>query len=459
MNLARMLRQRAAEGRPVRVGLIGAGKFGAMFLAQVRTTPGMHLLGVADLSVPRAHEALANTGWDVKTQVAKHLVEALNSGKTAATDDADALIAADGLDVVVDATGNPAAATRHMLRAFAHGKHVVNVTVEADVLVGPLLAERAKAAGVIYSLAYGDQPAIVCEMVDWAEACGFRVVAAGKGTKYLPGYHQSTPDTVWDNFGITAEHAKQAGMNAQMFNSFVDGTKSAIEMAAISNATGLNAPRNGLAFPPCGFHDLPFILRPRAAGGVLAEPGLVEVVSSHEPDGRPVVNDLRWGVYVVVEPADSDARGDYTRNCFLDYHVIHDPERRYGAFYRSYHLVGLELGISIAAAALRGEATGFPAEFRSDVVATAKRALKAGDTLDGEGGYAVYGKLMRAEESLARRAFPLGLAHNIKLTRPVAQGAVVSWDDVAVADDDIVKLRREMERKFTPKSADKVAAE
>jgi predicted homoserine dehydrogenase-like protein len=459
MNLARMLRQRAAEGRPLRAGLIGAGKFGSMFLAQARTTPGLHLLAVADLSADRARDALIRTGWDAQARLTGSLREALNSGKTAVTDDADALIAAEGLEVLVDATGDPSAATRHILSAFRHGRHVVNVTVEADVLVGPLLAEHAREAGVIYSLAYGDQPALVCEMVDWAEACGFRVVAAGKGTKYLPGYHQSTPDTVWQNFGITAEHAREAGMNAQMFNSFVDGTKSAIEMAAISNATGLNAPHNGLAFPPCGFHDLPFVLRPRHAGGVLEESGLVEVVSSHEPDGRPVINDLRWGIYVVVEAADSDWRGDYTRSCFQDYHVIHDPSGRYGAFYRSYHLVGLELGISIAATVLRKEATGFPREFRSDVVATAKKALSAGDTLDGEGGYAVYGKLMRAEDSLAQHALPLGLAHRIRLTRPVAQGAVVSWDDVAIAEDDVVRLRREMEQRFAPKSAGRVAAE
>ncbi len=417
MNLARMLRQRAEAGRPVRAGLIGAGKFGSMFLAQARTTQGLHLLGVADLSVERAREAMKNTGWDEGTQLTKSLSDALKTGKTAIIDDADALITADGVEVIVDATGNPAAATRHILKAFAHGKHVINVTVEADVLVGPLLAERAKQAGVVYALAYGDQPAIVCEMVDWAEACGYRVVAAGKGTKYLPGYHQSTPDTVWHNFGITAEHARDNGMNAQMFNSFVDGTKSAIEMAAISNATGLMAPRDGLAFPPCGFQDLPFILRPRADGGVLEEKGLVEVVSSHEPDGRPVVNDIRWGVYVVVEAWDNGARGDYTRGCFRDYHLIHDPSRRYAAFYRSYHLVGMELGISILAAALRKEATGVPDGFRSDVVATAKKPLKAGDTLDGEGGYAVYGKIMRAEDSLARRGLPLGLAHGIKLVR------------------------------------------
>ena len=457
MNLARMLRQRAEAGRPVRVGVIGAGKFSSMFLAQARTTRGLHLVGLADLVPERARQALKNTGWDVPGQTAKNFSEALSTGKTAVTDDANALIDSD-IEVLVDITGNPAAATRHILRAFERGQHVVNVTVEADVLVGPLLAERARKAGLVYALAYGDQPALVCEMVDWAEACGFRVVAAGKGTKYLPGYHQSTPDTVWTHFGITPEHAREAGMNPQMFNSFVDGTKSAIEMAAISNATGLNAPRDGLAFPPCGYHDLPFILRPRADGGVLEEKGLVEVVSSHEPDGRPVMNDLRWGVYVVIEAMDTDARGDYTRSCFLDYHLIHDPSRRYAAMYRGCHLVGMELGISIAAAALRKEPTGFPAEFRSDVVATAKKPLKAGDTLDGEGGYAVYGRLMRAEDSLARRGLPLGLAHGIKLMRPVAQGAAVSWDDVAIEENDVVRLRREMERAFAPKGARKPAA-
>ena len=314
MNLARMLRQRAEAGRPVRVGVIGAGKFSSMFLAQARTTAGLHVLGIADLMPERAREAMRNTGWDLSTQVAKNFSDAPATGKTAVTEDASALIKADGLEVVVDITGNPAAATRHVLQAIEHGRHVVNVTIEADVLVGPLLAERAKKAGVVYALAYGDQPALVCEMVDWAEACGFRVVAAGKGTKYLPGYHQSTPETVWTHFGITPERAAAAGMNPQMFNSFVDGTKSAIEMAAISNATGLQAPRDGLAFPPCGHHDLPSVLRPRAEGGVLEQPGLVEVVSSMERDGRPVTNDLRWGVYVVFEAGADDARATYTRD-------------------------------------------------------------------------------------------------------------------------------------------------
>lgn len=450
MNLARLLKQRATERRPVRVGVIGAGKFSSMFLAQVRTTPGMHLVGLADLSAERAKKALAATGWDLSAQVAKDFPDALKTGRTAITEDAAALIDSD-IDVVVDITGSPAAAIKHTLRAIERGKHVVNVTVEADVLAGPLLAERAKKAGVVYALAYGDQPALVCEMVDWAEASGFRVVSAGKGTKYLPDYVRSTPDTVWNHYGLTAEQAAAAGMNSQMFNSFLDGTKSAIEMAAISNATGLKAPRDGLLFPPCGAEELPQILIPRAAGGVLEESGTVEVVSSLNRDGVSVARNLRWGVYVVFEAGADDARAAYTRNCFREYGMATDKSGRYCALYRPYHMIGLELGISVASAALRNEPTGTPDAFRSDVAAVAKKALKPGDTLDGEGGFTVWGKILRAEDSLGRRALPIGLAHKVKVTKPVAEGAIVSWDDVAVPDDETVRFRKEMEKTFVPK--------
>ncbi len=450
MNLSRMLKRRAAENRSVRVGVIGAGKFSSMFLAQVRTTPGIHLAGVADLSAERAKKALATTGWDVSTQVAKDIDDALKSGRTAVTEDAFALIDSN-IDVVVDITGSPSAAIKHCLRAFERKKHVVNVTVEADVLAGPLLAARAQKAGVVYALAYGDQPALVCEMVDWAEACGFRVVSAGKGTKYLPDYVHSTPDTVWNYYGLSAEQAAAAGMNSQMFNSFLDGTKSAIEMAAISNATGLMAPRDGLAFPPCGAEELPQILIPRTAGGVLEESGLVEVVSSLNRDGSQVARDLRWGVYVVFEAGADDAHAAYTRNCFREYGMATDKSGRYCALYRPYHMIGLELGISVASAALRKEATGTPDAFRSDVAAVAKRTLKPGETLDGEGGYTVWGKILRAEDSLARRALPIGLAHRVKVTKPVAEGTVVSWDDVAIPDDETVRFRKEMEKAFAPR--------
>ncbi|MGE0719906.1 MAG: NAD(P)H-dependent oxidoreductase, partial [Alphaproteobacteria bacterium] len=371
---------------------------------------------------------------------------ALRDGTTHLTEDARALIAADGIDVVVEATGHPAAGIAHALAAFAHGRHVTMVNVEADVLAGPLLARRAAAAGVAYSLAYGDQPALICEMVEWARAIGFRVVCAGKGTKYLPAYHASTPDTVWGHYGLTPEDAAAGGMNPQMFNSFLDGTKSAIEMAAVANATGLEPQPHGLSFPPCGVDDLPRVLRAAAEGGSLTHSGTVEVVSSLERDGRPVFRDLRWGVYAVFEAPD-----DYVARCFREYGLVTDPSGRYAAMYKPYHLIGLELGITVAMAGLRGEATGAATGFRGDVVATAKRDLAEGEVLDGEGGYRVYGRLMPARDSLAMGGLPLGLAHGVRLKRPIAAGQPVGWADVAVDETaEAVRVRREMEAMFAP---------
>lgn len=430
MNLHARLLARAEEGRPLRVGLIGAGKFGAMYLSQARRTPGVRLVAVADLDMGRARQSLQQVGFS-DGELAAVAFEA----------SATALIARADVEIVIDATGSPAAGIAHVLACCEHGKHVVMVNVEADALAGPLLARRARAAGILYSLAYGDQPALICEMVDWARACGFEVIAAGKGTKYLPEYHASTPDTVWHHYGLTAEDARAGGLNAQMFNSFLDGTKSAIEMCAVANATGLAVP-DGLGFPPCGVDALPAVLRPREEGGVLAHRGQVEVVSSLERDGRPVTRDLRWGVYVVFA-----AGSAYVERCFREYGLATDPGGRYAAMYKPYHLIGLELGISVASVGLRGEPTGVPLAFHADVVATAKRDLRAGEVLDGEGGTCVYGRLLPAAESLRRRALPLGLAHGIRLLRDVAAGQVVGRDDVALDDETLaVRFRDEMER-------------
>lgn len=223
MNLHRMLLERAGKKGPIRVGLIGAGKFGTMFLAQARLTPGMHVLGIADLNVERAREACRRTHWPAEQTAAPSLAAALKTGATHLTDDGMALIAADGLEVVIDATGSPSVGIRHALTAIEQGRHMVMVTVEADVLAGALLARRAKRAGVVYSLAYGDQPALICELVDWARASGFSVVCAGKGTRYHPDFHASTLDTVWENFGWSAETVAKAGANPKMFNSLSTG--------------------------------------------------------------------------------------------------------------------------------------------------------------------------------------------------------------------------------------------
>ena len=439
MNLHGMLVRRAAADNPVRVGVIGAGKFGSMYLSQAARTAGIHVLGIADLAPDRARAALERVGWPAAQYAAGSFDAAQRDGTTFVTDDAEALIAA--VEVVVDSTGSPSAGVNHALLACEHGTHIVMVNVEADVLAGPLLAERAAAAGIVYSMAYGDQPALICEMVDWARSCGFEVICAGKGTKYLPEYHASTPDTVWGYYGLTAERAAEGGMNPQMFNSFLDGTKSGIEMAAVANATGLAPPRDGLAFPACGVQDLAHILRPSADGGMLAEKGTVEVISSEERDGRHVIGDLRWGVYVTFE-----APSAYVERCFAEYGLMTDHTGRYSAMYKPFHLIGLELGISVASAALRGEATGAATGWRGDVVATAKRNLKAGEMLDGEGGFTVWGKLMRAEDSLALGGLPIGLAHGMKLKSAIAEGQPVRWRDVEYDENDAtVRFRREME--------------
>lgn len=430
MNLHRKLLARAAEGRPIRIAQVGAGKFGGMFLHQARRTPGLHVAGIADLSIPRARASLARIGWPAEASAAAGLDAALATGATWLTEDALALIADPRIEVVIEATGDPAAGLLHARHAIRHGKHVVMVNVEADVLAGPLLAREAAAAGVVYSLAYGDQPALVCEMVDTLRAGGFTVTAAGKGTKYLPAYHASTPETVWGFYGLTPEQAAAGGMNPQMFNSFLDGTKSAIEMAAIANATGLAVPEDGLLFPPAGTSELPTVLRPRAEGGVLAAKGMVEVVSSLRRDGAAIPDDLRWGVYAVFE-----GETDYVRRCFGEYGVATDPTGRYAALWRPYHFIGLELGVSVASAALRGEPTGSALGWRGDVVAVAKRPLRRGEVLDGEGGATVWGKCVPAARSRALGALPIGLAARVALARDVAEGAVLTEADLGGAPD------------------------
>jgi predicted homoserine dehydrogenase-like protein len=431
MNLQSLLAARVQAGRPVRVGLIGAGKFGSMFLAQVPSIAGLEVARICDRDLDRAKAACRTVGWDADRIARTRFSE---RGRDACLDQ--------DVEVVVEATGDPAAGIAHALATIEARKPIIMVNVEADALAGPWLAAKARAAGVIYSLAYGDQPALIAEMVDWARSAGFTVAAAGKGTKYLPAYHAVTPDGVWEHYGLTAEEARQAGMNSQMFNSFLDGTKSAIEMAAVANACELDVRQDGLLFPPCGADALASVLRPKASGGLLEREGMVEVVSSLERDGSAVARDLRWGVYVVLKAAN-----DYAAECFRQYGLPTDPSGRYAAMYKPYHLIGLELSISVLNAALRGEATGSCRAWRGDAVAVAKRSLKAGEMLDGEGGYTVYAKLIPAPRSVERGALPIGLAHHVKLRRDVAAGEILTSADVALdATQEPVRIRREMER-------------
>jgi predicted homoserine dehydrogenase-like protein len=436
-TLPETLEERLERHGPIRVALVGAGKFGSMFLAQVPTSPHLAVIGIADLDPDRARRACHAVGWQAERVAATHV-----------TDDAPRLIARPEVEVVIEATGDPAAGIAHARAAGRAGKHIVMVNVEADVLAGPLLAAEARAAGTVYSLAWGDQPALVCDLVDWARTCGFAVVAAGKGTRYQPHYHAITPADVWSHYGLEPTEAAAAGMNAQMFASFMDGTKSAIEMAAIANATGLAVPAAGLGFPASGTGDLPRLLKPRAEGGLLEQAGMVEVVAS-APRGevREFADHLRWGVYVVFR-----APNDYARACFRQYGLATDESGWYAALTRPYHLIGLELGASVVSAAVAGRPTGCARAWVGDVVAVAKRDLEPGVVLDGEGGYCVWGRLVPSPLSAARRALPIGLAHGLALARPVSQGEMLTEDDVKpLPENEAVAVRRAMVARFGPR--------
>ena len=435
MNLYAKLLQR--KDNPLRIGLIGAGKFAAMYLAQVPKTPGVELVAIADLNPANARENLKRVGWD------PNRIPPI-------TEDWQKLASNPKIDIIVEATGNPPAAVEHILGAFKHRKHVVNVTVEADAFCGPMLAKKAAEAGVVYSLAYGDQPALICDLVDWARTAGFQVVAAGRGHKWLPHFAQSTPETVWGHYGLTPEQAKVGGLNPKMFNSFLDGSKPAIETSAVCNATGLTPAPQGLLYPPGAIDEIPSLMRPKEEGGVLHHKGQVEVISSLRKDGTVIPYDIRFGVFVVFE-----GETEYIRRCFEEYGVKTDPSGRYACLYKRWHLIGLEVGISVASVGLRGEPTGCATGWRADAVATAKKDLAVGELLDGEGGYTVVGRLMPAADSLRQGCLPLGLAHGWKMLKPVKAGQPLRWSDVAFdASQTAVKLRREMEQAFAERLRD-----
>ncbi|MHA6262545.1 NAD(P)H-dependent oxidoreductase [Arenibacterium sp. CAU 1754] len=442
MNLSSKLAARHNAGNPVRIGLIGAGKFGSMILAQAKTIPGYHIVGIADLDVAKAQDSLERVGWEADRFSASSLSEAVTAGRTHVTEDSTHLFNCADIECIIEATGHPIAGIRHAASAIDSGKHVIMVNVEADVLCGPILAERARQQGVVYSMAYGDQPAAICELVDWVHSCGFELVAAGKGMNFAPSYRYSTPDTVWGYFGWSEEEVAAGDFNPKMYNSFTDGTKAAIEMAAVANATGLDCPDDGLAFHPAGLQDLANVFKPQSDGGQLSKPGLVDIAASREPDGRVVLNNIQYGMFVTFR-----APNAYTRDCFQQYGLLTDKSGWYGSMWRPFHLIGLETSVSVLSAVLRGEPTGSSTRYRADAVATAKGDFAAGDVLDGEGGFKVWAKAIPATKASAVDALPIGLAHNVTLKRPVKRDQVVTLDDVEIKDDlDIFEMRKDQKR-------------
>ena len=420
MFLEKKINELIDNKKTVNVTLIGAGKFGSMFLSQAPYTKGLNVFTICDLNIDKAKKACREVGWSE---------DRINN--IIFTEDFEKAINDDEVDVVVEATGHPSSGIKHARTCFKYGKHVIMVNVEADVLAGPSLSAEANSAEVVFSMAYGDQPSLTLEIIEWARASGFKVTAAGKGTKYLPEYHYSTPKTVWDHYGLTSDEAEKAGMNSKMFNSFLDGTKSSLEMSAIANASGLNVPNTGLLFPPCGMDDLASLLKEKNKGGILEKNEQVEVVSSLERDGRPVFKDLRWGVYAVLQ-----APNDYAASCFKQYGMNTDQSGEFSAMYKPFHLIGMELNTSIFSAALLKLPTGQTKYFKGDVVSVSKRNLKKGEKLDGEGGFTVWGKLIPASTSLNLQALPIGLANDMYLKNDINKDKIITWNDVEFDSND-----------------------
>ena len=399
---------------PIRIAFIGCGKFVSMFLAQYNHLDKIQIDSIVDLNIEQAKKNCTNSGLDETT------ISEINFSKSL-----DEILDRN-IEIFIEATGNPIVGTVHAVKIIKNKKHVILVNVEADITCGKYLSDIAKENGVICSMAYGDQPSLIIEQIEWARLNGFSVVCAGKGTKYHPTFEYSTPDTVWGHYGLTKERAeRESGMNPKMFNSFLCGDKSAIEMCAVSNAANLKCPINGLTFPPIGVYDIAKKLIPKQEGGLIDFDGQVEVISSIDLDKNDIPNDLRWGVYIVIK-----AKNEYVKNCFKDYGMVTDSSGNYSAIWRPYHYIGLELAQSIYSIALDNRATGFTKKYNADVASYAKKDLKIGDKLDGEGGFCARGKLITSQKSKDEKILPLGLTDNAILKKNINKDQVIRLDDV-----------------------------
>jgi predicted homoserine dehydrogenase-like protein len=416
----------------ISIAFIGCGKFISMFLSQYNQLKKIKIDTIVDLNVEQAKKNCLNSGLSKETIDKINFVNSIDEAL-----DRD-------IEIFIEATGNPIVGTIHAIKIIKQKKHLILVNVEADVTCGKYLADLAKENNVICSMAYGDQPSLIMEQIEWARLNGFSVVCAGKGTKYHPEFEYSTPDTVWGYYGISKERAEiESGMNPKMFNSFLCGDKSAIEMCAVSNAANLKCPSNGLTFPPVGVYDIAKKLIPKKDGGLIDFDGQVEVISSIDLNQKDIPNDLRWGVYIVIK-----AQNQYVKNCFKDYGMVTDESGNYSAIWRPYHYIGLELAQSIYSIALDNKATGFTKYYNADVASYAKKDLKIGEKLDGEGGFCARGRLITSEKSKTEKILPLGLSDKAILKRNINKNDVIKLNDVELNLPEEVIYAREYQYKL-----------
>jgi predicted homoserine dehydrogenase-like protein len=419
-------RRLAARDVPVRVGVVGAGTFGQATTDSASAVDGLRVAGVADLDRDRAVRTLRGDDPE-QTDDPAAVHEAVAAGRPVATADATALIRSD-VDVVLEATGVPAAGARHAYEAILADTHVVMATVEADTVVGPTLARLAERAGVVYTHAYGDQPALTVELVAWARLAGFEVVVAGQGRNLRAADRYGTPDDALERFGFSPAYVAEHDPNPRLYNSFLDGTKMAVESCAVANATGLPPDTRGMHVPTAETAEIPNRLRPAADGGLLSASGVVDVVSTVHPDGSTTDTGFPYGVFVVVRAPNARARTHLHEGVGGGEGVVTSADGEYALFYRPYHLPGVETTVSVAQAAVRGEPTGTARGRVAEAVAAAKRDLDPGERITGGGGERVYGIVERA--GATPDAVPLELLDGAELRRPVERDRTLTYEDV-----------------------------
>lgn len=444
--ITQLLAERAANDDPIRVGIIGAGKFGGGTIAQISLMRGMEVAVVADLDLSHARTAFSAsriaTGELQTATTANDIDDVIRAGKRAVTGDGLLVCQSELVDVVVEATGIPEVGARMAYEAITCGKHVVMVNVEADVTIGPILRRLADSAGVVYTCVDGDQPGCTMNIVEWARALGFEIVAAGRGTVLLDDDRAGTPDTVPERFGFDEETLQRRSINLKMFNTFRDGTKSQVEMVALANMAGLVPDVRGMHEPSVNLADIPERFSLREEGGLLSQSGVIELANSVADDGKtPLPNPLNMGVFAVIRTEHPFIQEDLKM-----YHLYPGGNGNNYLLYRPYHLVAVEAPISIAQAVLLNQATGSPLPTpMAEVITVAKRPLEEGETLDGGGGYTVNGLAEKASIARDERLLPLGLAYGARLKTDVEQGAAITYDMVSLQDDTFVYRLRQLQ--------------
>lgn len=418
-----------AEGKPIRVGVSGAGWMGGGFLAQVSHVPGMEVWVLADADTRAAWEAFLATGVErdeiVEASQPGHAMDALRAGRRVVTGSYTLAAQLEAVDIVTDVTPSPAIGAETAYACIQHGKDVVLVNIEADVTVGRILNKMAQQAGVLYTVSSGDEPGCLMELFDFVGSLGYQLIVIGKG-KNNPLNPTATPDTV-------AASAKRAGKDPFQVASYVDGTKTMFEMTCAANATGCLPMQRGMMGPEATLETVSEIFALEEDGGITKFPGAVDFVQG---------NSMAGGVFVTVRVEDERIRGD------LQYLKV--GSGKYFTFFRPYHLWFLEAPISIARAHLHRQTTLVPLDQPvAEVMTVAKRTLKPGERLDDFGGFTFYGIMDRAEEARTLNALPVGLAPGAEVVRPVAAGQILTWEDVRLDEDSIVvKLCRQQSGKL-----------